>query len=420
MSVDLLLLLCVLLICNAFPDQVTIPAVPPPQLPPSSSAVLGTGASSALKSLYWVGNHAGLFSHFMQLKIMYSVARRLERKLVVVPTKSVHYEVDIDMCRIFELPADISCGNITNVTESCVDALPESNEMQSLCYKGSIKFGNFAKGREAILRGIEEPLPLRFHRSMLPLVAEFKTKLGFDPASSAVVHWRRGDQLESRCKHGADISVNCGSGNDLVNRVNRNIAALYGNTSSLPPRPPPVVYVATNEPRQSHELKALQLAGFRCFQDFAEFSSLHIFEILAIEVSLMMDAYLFLAWGVSEMNDLVEWERFRIGTMLQPEEQQQQQQPVEEQMMMTKKEEKKKIICVDQDPIEKIEQMTWCSMHTNSTPFDMDKTHMQHFKWMPTKRPTLVPPSGSGKGGRGGGANRSRRQNKKYAVNQHD
>lgn len=458
------------------------------------------------KTLYWVGNHAGLFSHFMQLKLMYALANKLNRHLIVVPTKSVHYEVDIDMCRVFDLPRNVTCANLHN-DSVCLDALPTSNAEQSICYRGSIKFGQYAKGREAILRGIEEELPLRFHPSILPKIEAFKAHLGFTEHNSAVVHWRRGDQLSSRCAHGADNSVNCKSGLALVKRVRRNLDAISSSSGSSSGSNSgsnsgnnsgggssgsggggsgsnvniSVVYVATNEPKDSPELAALAAAGFFFFHSVVNtatpmsncsesssssgsgnggsesssssnsesssspavaaaplqaaassplLTSLNLFDILAIEVSLMLQAHTFLAWGVSEMNDLVEWERYsegREGSSSGGDGGDGSESGGETKAVAAVTPApapatatavaRKKSFCLDQDPIDRMEQLTWCAIHTGATHFDLDKTHMQHYKKMPTKRPTSVRGNGGGGGGKesggGGGHNRNSRQQRR-------
>ena len=92
-----------------------------------------------------------------------------------------------------------------------------------------------------------------------------------------VVHWRRGDQLSSRCRQGKDSSVNCKSAADLVAMVRNH------SHDSL-------VYVATNEPANSTELEVLRSASFKLYSDSQfelpgyEYESLNAF---VLEVSVV-------------------------------------------------------------------------------------------------------------------------------------
>lgn len=341
--------------------------------------------------MYWVPNQAGLFSHFLQLKAIYEVSRKAQRVLVIVPTTSPHYgETEIDMCTIFQLPADIRCTSTQQVQTmgpdgkglDCRTALPYNYDdtlvTEDFCYSGTIKFGASTKARSYVLRAVEnDALPMLFNASYVAAIPQFEAAMGVasssvssGPGSSGsragdggdsnsgssgssrssisdnsagvssqvlmstppataytVAHWRRGDQLESRCVNHIDETVNCGSAQDLIDRV-RNAST------------DKIVYVATNEKQGSQHMEILRTAGFKTFQDVASsmasgtLQQLDTFHMVVLEAMLMIRARTFLGWGVSEINDLVEYERRRLG----------------------------RSFCLDQYAIHFDAQLTWCAV----------------------------------------------------------
>lgn len=250
----------------------------------------------------------------MQLKIMYYKSVEHKRELVVVPTRSPHYgNKTIDMCSVFlfsnntiscePLPSEISCvKELTSLSTTKVNS--------DACYDGTITFGTQAKGRHFVLQAVDLPFLLEFNPRHLLLASQFQVALrqttgvygnGF---AYTVVHWRRGDQLQGRCNRNVDASVNCADAAALVRKVKEN-------TDDR------IIYVATNEPQDSAEMAYLRKKGFLTYRDIASnittFRRADVFEVLSIEVSLMLAADTFLAWGVSEINDVVEHERMLAG-----------------------------------------------------------------------------------------------------------
>lgn len=99
-----------------------------------------------------------------------------------------------------------------------------------------------------------------------------------------------------------DRSVNCEEAPQLIRKVKN-----YTKDS--------LIYIATNE-RNKSTLNTLKNAGFLLFDDLrkevakrSNVSSLNVVDILAVEASLMLEASSFLAWGVSEIDDVVQYER---------------------------------------------------------------------------------------------------------------
>jgi hypothetical protein len=282
-------------------------------------SVFALAKESEVRQLFWVPNNAGLFSHFLQLKIVHKLASELGRTLVVAPTQSPHYgNLTIDMCAIFDFPRSVSCAAIPEEVSCSKDAkvLAKKKGQSDVCYSGTITFGAQVRGRHFIIRAVDLPVRLQFSPAHRQLADSFFNALvqhvGHGnqnvPVALTVVHWRRGDQLQGRCGNKIDASVNCADGAALVQKVQGR------------GQPGDVVYVATNEPQDSIEMAFLRSKGFLTFSDVvrsgssdASLQCLDAFEVLAAEVSLMLRAKTFLGWGISEINDVVEFERRQEG-----------------------------------------------------------------------------------------------------------
>lgn len=152
--------------------------------------------------------------------------------------------------------------------------------------------------RDAFLRVISLIPQLDFHSKYRELFWAYKRNLlGLSSNSYTVVHWRRGDQLTSRCAQGKDHSVNCMSVQDLVVEIQRY-------TSDK------VIYLATNEANLSHaDLECLEHAGVQVFDPLVANYPAGSLAAVVVDVQLMLDATTFLCWGVSVINDLVEHAR---------------------------------------------------------------------------------------------------------------
>lgn len=266
------------------------------------------------KELTWeTPTHSGLFSQFMQLKMMYAIAKRFERNLNVVESISIHLGDQIlNMCEVFELPDDISCQSkelndklmnqlgINYVQQNLTTSVLKSEQV-NVFYSDRVPLKGAKDTHDAVVRATNIPLHLNFHTKYSLLVSKFKSALGIDGVLPfTVVHWRRGDQLESRCFHHKDRSVNCETADKLIDIV-RN----YTKDK--------IVYVATNEDPESIEIVHLRNAGFKTFADGMGGKNVSSLEAIVIDSSLMIDATTFLAWGVSEVDDVVEYERMSLN-----------------------------------------------------------------------------------------------------------
>jgi len=288
--------------------------------------------------LFWQPNNAGLFSQFLQLKLMVEQTTQLGLELVVLPTTSPHYgSAKIKMCEIFVLPRGVTC-TAPPPNLRCEKNFRKVMNSTNACYSGTISFNSHIRVRSSILRAVDLPHELQYTATYQLFMDKFHDALqrkacALSPnnceketTSFTVVHWRRGDQLSGRCVKNVDTSVNCANATSLVQRVREHSKDQ-------------IVYVATNEPQHSHHHSELRRHGFLTYADLASQDSTlagaDVFQVLAGEVGLMLRAATFLGWGVSEINDVVEHERRAAG----------------------------RSSCVGQEVPTEAAQHSWCTLH---------------------------------------------------------
>ena len=260
--------------------------------------------SASSKNLFYRSNSAGLFSQFIQLKLMYHFAQTFNRALVVEKIKSRHYKNSVLMNDVFNF-SGYSITSSTGVQfETCYNTTDEllplmNSDISDLCYGGPFPVELTGENitRNGILQSLGLDPPLRLKR--VNYLSQLMRNLNIDPSLNfTVVHWRRGDQT-TRCKSGMDASVNCGTGYDFVAKIKEYT---HDNT----------IYVATNEKRYSKDLVPLRRAQMKTITDGSIPLSDEL-SVLSLEVELMLRATTFLAWGVSEIDDVVEYERMKAG-----------------------------------------------------------------------------------------------------------
>jgi hypothetical protein len=258
----------------------------------------------------WYPSASGLFSQFVQLKLFYEANNNyFNRTIFVMPLTSAHYDnVSVSFCDLFELPHAISCPRVddprlnftlTYRLRSFGSKLLEART-PGIVWNGRVPFFPRTHNiRDVIVRSVDLSMRLRLTPAKLELFEKCKAALGILPDMTyTVVHWRRGDQLETRCAMRLDLSVNCEDAMGLIKRVRE-----FSRDK--------IVFVATNEKPSSPELDVLEENGFKIFRSTN--IDLPLIDILMVETALMVDATTFLAWGVSEVNDVVEFERRENG-----------------------------------------------------------------------------------------------------------
>lgn len=255
--------------------------------------------STSDKRLLWIPNNEGLVSQFVQLKVVQHFAHVSKRKLVSASFSTPHLpHKRLMMCDVFELP-DVTCDEQLKCQGGKYQFL--DSDKADLCIAGSVPAMGGDTRRDTLLHGIKLAQPtFTFQKQHDHAVDLFRINLGITKGTSyTVVHWRRGDQLMSRCRQTKDTSVNCGSAQELVDLVRA-----HTNDS--------LVYVATNELSNSSESILLAAAGFKLFHHglSAAFKvSPDSVTGIVIDTSLMLNCNTFLGWGISLVNDVVEHQR---------------------------------------------------------------------------------------------------------------
>ena len=267
------------------------------------------------RALVWHGDKDGLISHVLQLKLYSYLAKQYHRVLRVAGVASLHYgDKPMGVCDVFNLQGSglghVSCIKSAKPKGSCLQVLSPAvlaSPQISVCYKGPLPmiFGAVNR-KQSVLRAVNltDPLPLQLAPKFGPLIEAAKNALGLrNDNTYTAVHWRRGDQLKTRCSYNRDQSVNCGSAQDLVRAVRK------WSTDK-------VIYVATNEPSDSVEYKFLQNTnGFVLFANIKEAvlaankGELSLVDEFALEWAMMVDASTFVGFGLTEIKDVVEHER---------------------------------------------------------------------------------------------------------------
>ena len=297
-------------------------------------------AKAVPPKMYFKTTTEGIFSMFLQAKILNVVAQFVGYKAMIVPLeRSQHFKsIVVDLCSIFELPDSIGCGfPPSEVNSNCLydfKLLPLVNHTD-VCYYSKNYIGG---ARFLIEHRMNWPDTMRSAVNIdgMPMVLQpqhhavadlFRMAIGITkppPFSSSTaagssdltiklprqsytaVHWRRGDQLTARCGDGGpkaqDHTINCGTAEDLIQHVKRITKDS-------------IVYVATNEERDSLAHETLRKAGFITYVSLAEswpndeIKKVEPLQVLAVEAILMKEADTFLGWGYTEINDVIEFER---------------------------------------------------------------------------------------------------------------
>ena len=351
----------------------------------------GCTAASFSGNLTWIPNNEGVFSQYLQMKVMHFVAFDMGASNLFIPHQKIAHmnRTVLNLCDVFRLQRPIKCTRVigarigrpaTRIIQSAYaqegyitrhETLKREYENDTrLSFRFTVPFIGGETRRDALIRAISfSNPPLVFHRQYVKwfrqvktsLLQKLKPELKVGPSGSVhyrsdinytVVHWRRGDQLQSRCKQGKDISANCRNASELLQLIR-----LYSSDT--------LVYIATNEHMASPEISYLRKHGCFVFADGSTSSNAKISTTVGtsipinpnytststtdllytnstlytvgasiiksssteeveaeqptmahnsvaafvVDVRLMLDATTFLGFGVSIINDVVEHER---------------------------------------------------------------------------------------------------------------
>jgi hypothetical protein len=287
--------------------------------------------------IVYLSTPEGIMANFRQVENLWKIAIAARRSIKVASRfMSDHYDNSLlNFCQIFAVPETVSCTNdsmevIAQLAPSCSlinsakvnvwynqpslygllnHSVPAANIDFSLveCLAGYVHAKTISAKRSPKYFPQHE-LHENYTRH-LPTLLQILTNNRQNSTVTVVYHWRRGDQLSTRCnatrkRQTPDLSVNCKGVNAFVRAANTalgNVRATAGNRTIIR-------YVATNENNRT-AIDHLHQQGFLLFEDieervqqFLEVSRLNRF---LVEVLLMCHADHFFRWGFSEIHDFM-------------------------------------------------------------------------------------------------------------------
>ena len=267
------------------------------------------------------------------------------RRIVIAPTKSFHYPELGDrliLCDLFRMPERISCEReksgkglmfSKDYHPPCI-ILEGGEDMAAMNWptntvKRDFYSLNFQKvtclGRTQNVywtgawhghAGSNDiNMPWSFAQEDLTFLRESKRGVLPSNRSYVVAHWRRGDQLQTRCR-GVDHSINCAPNAEAFVSALEGLSRRY----SLQGMP---LYVATNEEKPSN-IKVLRDAGFKIQQDFfrrrkgrtATAKNTTSLDLFLLDLMLMCEARVLLQWGYSSAHVLTSQCRSRRSDLV--------------------------------------------------------------------------------------------------------
>lgn len=289
--------------------------------------VIVGSATNTTKSLHFIPDHDGLISQYLQVENLLTVAQSYGRSLLEIhPFTSLHFNDSnsdgIILCDIFRMPLGVSCHH-TPVSSyrsllrdlNCTFLGPHLvKDFRFVAASGlkvpATKHFDFSSGRCVIgsawkwngfrpastgKSAMPPPGPILFQPRYLSLLRQAMVLLGVKNKRLEVFHWRRGDQLYTRCiwkNQFVDRSVNCKSAEEFAAEVRGRV------------REGSVVYVATNE-RSPEALQTLSRYGILHFASHLQ-SRLDVplsqLDVFVVELLLMGAADAFTSIGRSNLN----------------------------------------------------------------------------------------------------------------------
>ena len=309
----------------------------------------------------------GLISQFNGMRNFWSHIK-LSKQFYTILHDSVHFPGMLySMCDVFEFGDSIMCLNITadEVIQNIgpdVCQLKVTTDWLDRATSYHMADANFRKVRKVkdlrlnqtdamcVLGGplVEEnekdgsKLKMDFHPRLYYYLEHAKKHLGIIADNEEqtvlkhymVVHWRRGDQLKTRCrkstreheKYAADFSINCASATDLADEIDKTLSVghIQGDKAheffwrdegqkpfcNGPDGECPLVYIATNQDLNVKEdgktmRDIFKDRGFKTFVDL-ELHQLNDLNAFLTELHMMVDADYYMAWGSSSIHQFVK------------------------------------------------------------------------------------------------------------------
>ena len=314
-------------------------------------ATLGQSISSngeaSITPFHFIPDSDGLISQYLQVENLAATLISFQRtQLILYPFSSLHFNdsSSINLCDIFDLKVlhnfTVTCESIPSSAYSslvdqynCTFLGPHSLRVFPVLFQlrrpiKSVKAFNFTSGDCVAgsawkwngfrpLASSSSHLPaIHFQSKYLSLLSLVLNALHgsprFQDKKLVVVHWRRGDQLYTRCTWTSifkDRSINCKGPEDLFHFINQKIL------SSGFPFADVKVYVATNE-REPSILETLQGYNMCTYSSLPEYVSrkLRSVDVYTLEILLMTIADVFVPIGRSNTNAFIRRLRSQRGS----------------------------------------------------------------------------------------------------------
>ena len=263
---------------------------------------------------YFITTEEGLYSHLKQFEEMWKIAVAVDRTVVLAGFYSGHFNRKthlIQICDMFIMPSNFICLNMTKeIVLASVDKCYDSEDLKEVT---ALKYID-------CFSGTPHNLP---HLSTDPIIPETDMPILFQPkyekwltaariaynvkenGKYITLHWRRGDQLHSRCfpvtGKPSDTSLNCVDVKDFIIGAKKAISDnIHQNDLT--------VYVSTIEITEEETL-AIQKAGFYLLTDLHkvtdEIGIDKDIDLLMFETTLMCDSTWFIGWGHTSANFII-------------------------------------------------------------------------------------------------------------------
>lgn len=232
-------------------------------------------------NLVWTIGHEGFYSILLQLKTLNFIVNstQIHRRIAIGNFTSVHYqngEVHVSMCDYIVMPSHITCNDNSYQNMSQFDGLGPHfdrdmryvNQPRAVRIRGDPGWWEFSIHKSPAIKAVIAPYSprLQFHPYFYQLASYVKYNLLKFPLSAksryAAIHWRRGDQLTTRCVRDTELvdrSLNCANISSFVAHL-QTLQKYYEthNATSVQSRVP--IVVLTNEANAS-VLQLLQKNG---------------------------------------------------------------------------------------------------------------------------------------------------------------
>ena len=243
----------------------------------------------------------------------------------MAPFKSDHNkDVDyVSLCEIFVFPSEISClpsSMLHHIVDKhfCIllihpNMVWANNPKEYLLPENVTRMTSIEYESVDCVAGVMGPAitydrfpDIQFNRLYTALFPHIKNVMGLNN-TYAVAHWRRGDQLTSRCKKGLDESLNCASVNNFLIEM---VAYEENYANNISHRS---IVIATDDD-QEKDLVELRKAGYKLVADYhsqiakmlsSPRGKLSSVDTFAIDLMLMCDADWLFAWGESKSNGFI-------------------------------------------------------------------------------------------------------------------